>query len=145
MPATGDSRCCQAKRLSNDPKLRSDPGRIPLLCRQRALPSLQPGERPRLQRVSREPRETVIYDEDGYGGCFCVRLPCVRKHACSTSATRTCAHCSSAWQKISEHPAATTSVRLRVCDRRIRTAFYRLLNDWTSWLQPWESSVNEGS
>ena len=90
----------------------------------------------------------MIYDEDGYG-CSCVRLPCVRKCACSTSAKKICVHCSCAWQKISAPPrhAATTSVRLRVCVPRIRTAtaFYRLLNDWTSWLQPWESSVNEGS
>jgi hypothetical protein len=40
--------------------------------------------------------------------------------------------------------ASSVSARLHSFARRIRTAFYRLLNDWISWLQPLASSVYGG-
>ena len=60
-----------------------------------------------------------------------VRFPSVRRNACVQ--TTICDHCSTG--------------DLRSCVQRIRTAtsFFHLANYWTSWLQPLECSVMEGS
>jgi hypothetical protein len=80
----------------------------------------------------------VTYDEGGFSATPCVRCSCAWRIFARRAATL-CAHSqSSGWLCVSLH--------LHAYVRRIRTAtaFYRSLNDWTSWLQPWESSVKEG-
>jgi hypothetical protein len=100
--------------------------------------------------------------------CSCVRPLYVRRNGCWIRGTKTSVHHSYAWKKktssrramiFSRRPktcahrqSGSTSASGRYCSGRrscVRilrnaTAFYHHYDYWTSWLQPYESSVEEG-
>jgi len=98
----------------------------------------------------------VIYDEHG-DGFLHPSWRWLRDHLFCygrrTSAKKICVRRLSDERMISEPHAMicahfrsfASSVSARLHSFVRRTAFYRLLNDWISWLQPLASSVYEGS